>query len=85
VPVQIRFSETYAKILSDFSDRVDAVYIHNVSGQDQSAGRYKDLFPTAAMAAKLRVFTEPSELPRRLGSPMEASDDQKASQPGQAQ
>ena len=59
--------ETYAKILSDFSDRVDAVYIHNVTREDQSASRYKDLFPTPTMAAKLRVFTEPSELPRRLG------------------
>ena len=48
-------------------DRVDVVYIHNVTGQDQSAGRYKELFPTPAMAAKLRVFTEPGELPRRLG------------------
>jgi phosphatidate phosphatase APP1 len=60
--------ETYATILSDFTDRVDAVYIHNVTGQDQTAGRYKELFPTPAMAAKLRVFTQPSELPQRLGA-----------------
>jgi phosphatidate phosphatase APP1 len=59
--------ETYANILSDFPDRVDVVYIHNVTGQDQSAARYKELFSTPAMAAKLRVFTEPGELPRRLG------------------
>jgi phosphatidate phosphatase APP1 len=60
--------ETYATILSDFTDRVDAVYIHNVTGQDQTAGRYKELFPTPAMAAKLLVFTQPSELPQRLGA-----------------
>ena len=59
--------ETYANILSDFSDRVDAVYIHNVTGEDQSATRYKDLFATPATAAKLRVFADPGELPRRLG------------------
>lgn len=59
--------ETYATILSEFPDRVDVVYIHNVTGQDQSAGRYQELFPTPAMAAKLRVFTQPSELPQRLG------------------
>ncbi len=63
-----RDPETYSKILSDFPERVDAVYIHNVTRQDQSAGRYKELFPTSAMAGKLRVFAEPSELPRRLGA-----------------
>jgi phosphatidate phosphatase APP1 len=59
--------ETYATILSEFPDRVDVVYIHNVTAQDQSASRYKELFPTVAMVAKLRVFNDPGELPRRLG------------------
>lgn len=59
--------ETYANILSDFPDRVDAVYIHKVRGPDQRAARFEELFPTPVMAAKLRVFTEPGGLPRRLG------------------
>ena len=59
--------ETYAKILSEFPDRVDAVFIRNVTGQGRDAQRYKELFATQSAARKLHVFAQASELPRRLG------------------
>ena len=66
-----RDPETYATILSEFPDRVDAVFIRNVSGNGngQDAKRYTALFPTVSAAAKLQVFVQVSELPRRLGNP----------------
>jgi phosphatidate phosphatase APP1 len=54
--------EVYAKILSEFPSRVDAVFIRNVSSQDQ-ADRYEKLFPSKEAAEKLRVFLDPEELP----------------------
>jgi len=60
--------ETYATILSDseFADRVDAVFIHNVTEEGKGSKRYQDLFPTPKAAGKLQVFAQASELPRRL-------------------
>ena len=60
-----RDPETYAQILAEFADRVDAVFIRNVSEKDQTE-RYEKLFPTQSTAAKLRVFVNPNELPRSL-------------------
>jgi phosphatidate phosphatase APP1 len=54
--------EVYSKILSEFQERVDAVFIRDVTGQGQDADRYKTLFPGEA-AAKLRVFRDPKDLP----------------------
>jgi phosphatidate phosphatase APP1 len=54
--------EVYSKILSEFPGRVDAVFIHDVTGEDQTADRYKKLFPGTA-SDRLRVFRNPSELP----------------------
>jgi phosphatidate phosphatase APP1 len=61
--------ETYATILSDseFADRVDAVLLHNVTGEGKDSKRYQNLYPTPEAAVKLRVFAHASELPRRLG------------------
>ena len=53
--------EVYAKILSDYPDRVDAVFIRNVSREDQK-DRYEKLFRSKEAAAKLRVFLDPKEL-----------------------
>jgi phosphatidate phosphatase APP1 len=60
--------ETYAAILSDseFADRVDAVFIHNVTEEGKDFKRYQDLFPTPKAAGKLQVFAQASELPLRL-------------------
>jgi phosphatidate phosphatase APP1/putative sterol carrier protein len=54
--------EVYSKILSEFPDRVDAVFIRDVTEQSQDAARYQKLFRGAA-AAKLRVFRDPKDLP----------------------
>ena len=54
--------EVYSKILSEFPERVDAVFIRDVTGQSQDADRYKTLFPGEA-AAKVRVFRDPKDLP----------------------
>jgi phosphatidate phosphatase APP1 len=51
--------EVYAKILSEFPDRVDAVFIHDVGGPNHD---YVKLFAGAA-ATKLRLFRDPKELP----------------------
>jgi phosphatidate phosphatase APP1 len=63
-----RDPETYATILSEFPNRVDAVYVRDVSGQGREVQRYRDLFPTPAAAAKLLVFDDPDQLPQRLGA-----------------
>jgi len=60
--------ETYATILSEYPNRVDAVYVRNVSGQGKAARRYVDLFPSPAASVKLLVFDDPGQLPRRLGA-----------------
>jgi phosphatidate phosphatase APP1 len=54
--------EVYSRILSEFRDRVDAVFIHDVTNQSQDADRYRRLF-TGAEAAKFRVFRDPKDLP----------------------
>jgi len=59
--------EVYAAIVSALPQRVDAVYIRNVSGEGQDAARYQKLFADPVAAAKLRVFVQPDELPRSLG------------------
>jgi len=61
--------ETYATILSEFPDRVDTVFIRNVTGQGKDAQRYKELFATQSAARKLHVFAQAGELPRCLGIP----------------
>src|SRR5260370_2866452 len=50
--------EVYSKILSEFPERVDAVFIRDVTGQSQDADRYTTLFPVEP-AAKRRVFRDP--------------------------
>ncbi len=54
--------EVYSKILSEFPERVDAVFIRDVTGQSRDADRYKTLFPGEA-GAKFRVFRDPKDLP----------------------
>jgi phosphatidate phosphatase APP1 len=54
--------EVYATILSEFAERVDAVFIRNVSREDQKA-RYERLFPGKEARVKLKVFQDPKELP----------------------
>lgn len=61
-----RDPEVYATIVSEFADRVDAVFIRNVTAEAQSAPRYARLFANPGAAAKLKVFTDPGKLPRRL-------------------
>jgi phosphatidate phosphatase APP1 len=58
--------ETYATILSEFPDRVDVIFIHNVTGESKDADRYRRLFASPSAAAKLQVFMDPGELPRSL-------------------
>jgi phosphatidate phosphatase APP1 len=54
--------EVYSKILSEFPDRVDAVFIRDVTGQSQGDVRYRELFADAA-ATKFRLFRDPKDLP----------------------
>lgn len=54
--------EVYSAILSEFPDRVDAVFIRNVRCEDQE-DRYERLFPSKEATAKLKVFLDPKELP----------------------
>jgi phosphatidate phosphatase APP1 len=54
--------EVYATILAEFAERVDAVFIRNVSREDQKA-RYERLFPGKEAKVKLKVFQDPKELP----------------------
>jgi phosphatidate phosphatase APP1 len=58
--------EVYAAILAEFPQRVDAVYIRNVTDEGRNASRYTRLYPDADAMAKLRVFISPDELPREL-------------------
>ena len=57
-----RDPEVYSKILSESPERVDAVFIRDVTGEDKTANRFKKLFPRSALD-KLCVFRTPSELP----------------------
>jgi phosphatidate phosphatase APP1 len=57
-----RDPEVYSSILSEFPERVDAVFIRDVTGEDRTASRYRKLFPCST-SDKLRVFRNPSELP----------------------
>jgi len=54
--------EVYARIASEYANRVDAVYIRNVTGENCNAPRYAEFARTGA-ANKLSVFLEPRELP----------------------
>ena len=54
--------EVYADIVDEFMDRVDAVFIRNVSGEGCAAERYRKLFADEG-ASKLSVFVDPGELP----------------------
>lgn len=63
-----RDPETYATIVSEFPNRVDTVYVRNVSGQGAGDQRYMDLFTGPGAAAKLVVFDDPGQLPQRLGA-----------------
>ncbi|MEP6607960.1 MAG: phosphatase domain-containing protein [Burkholderiaceae bacterium] len=62
--------EVYAKVLSEFPNSVDAVFIRNVTREDQKDRRYQKLFPSGAAAAKLRVFLDPKELPPLIPPPI---------------
>jgi hypothetical protein len=62
-----RDPETYARILAEYPARVDAVYIHDVTGQGRQDARYRALYPDPATALRLTVFVRPGQLPRRLG------------------
>ena len=62
--------EVYAKILSEFPNRVDGVFIRNVHREDQK-DRYVKLFRSREAAAKLRVFQDPGELPPLIPTPGE--------------
>jgi phosphatidate phosphatase APP1 len=57
--------EIYARILSEFPERVEAIFIRDVTGEGQDAARYHELFPSGAKA-KFRVFHHPEDLPRSL-------------------
>jgi hypothetical protein len=46
---------------------VDAVFIRKVRAGDDDLSRCERLFADPIMASKLRVFTEPGDLPRRPG------------------
>lgn len=54
--------EVYARIVSEYEERVDAVYIRNVTGENCNAPRYSE-FARIGAANKLSVFLEPRELP----------------------
>ena len=64
--------EVYGKILSEFPNRVEAVFIRNVSYKDQK-DRHKTLFPSKEAAVKLRVFLDPKELPPLTPPPVAQS------------
>jgi len=64
--------EVYATILAEFPNRVDAVFIRNVSREDQK-DRNDKLFTSKEAAAKLRVFLDPKELPPLTPPPVAQS------------
>jgi phosphatidate phosphatase APP1 len=53
--------EVYSKILSEFPDRVDAIFIRDVTGQGEQDVRYRRLF--GAWATRFRLFRDPKDLP----------------------
>jgi phosphatidate phosphatase APP1 len=57
-----RDPEVYAAILAAFPQRVQAVYLRDVTNQDHKHERYQRLFPGDA-AQKLQVFRDPAALP----------------------
>ena len=57
-----RDPEVYAAILSAFPQRVQAVFIRDVTNQDRTHPRYQHLFQGDA-AQKLQVFRDPAALP----------------------
>jgi len=57
-----RDPEVYSRLLRDFPNQVDAVFIHNVTHKSEDVERFKNLFP-GQTAVKLRVFDDPTELP----------------------
>ncbi len=61
-----RDPEAYAQVVAEFGDRVDAVYIRNVTGQGIGAQRYVDLFQPLGALDRLQVFESADVLPRRL-------------------
>ena len=61
-----RNPEAYAAIAAEYPERIDAVYIRDVTGEAQDAPRYARLFPGMQAAGRLRVFRLPDELPRQL-------------------
>lgn len=61
-----RDPEAYSAIVQEFGDRVDAVYIRNVSGEGSGDVRYDKLFRPLNALSKLQVFEQPSDLPRHL-------------------
>jgi phosphatidate phosphatase APP1 len=64
--------EVYSKILTEFPDRVDAVFIRDVTGQGPGDMRYRALFADAA-AARFHLFRDPKELPA-LGTLVQTHD-----------
>ena len=64
-----RDPEVYAAVAGEFADRVDAVFIRNVRAGDEDLLRCERLFAAPALAAKLRVFIDPADLPRQPGTP----------------
>ena len=57
--------EVYADIVAEFGDRVDAVFIRNVTEQDCGSERYQRYqdFVADLRTTKLSVFRDPGELP----------------------
>lgn len=61
-----RDPEAYAEVVAEFGDRVEAVYIRNISGEGAGAQRYVDLFAPSNALGRLQVFENAAALPRRL-------------------
>lgn len=61
-----RDPEVYATIVQRFGDRVDAIYIHNVSGEGPRDVRYSNLYGPLNALSRLQVYQSPSELPQVL-------------------
>ncbi len=61
-----RDPEAYAQVVAEFGNRVDAVYVRNITGQGTGAQRYVDLFQPLGALDRLQVFESPDALPRRL-------------------
>ncbi len=63
-----RDPEAYAQVVAEFGDRVQAVYIRNVTGQGTGSQRYVDLFQALGAMGRLQVFERAEELPPQLKS-----------------